>query len=223
MKKKSPPVKPALDLLEEAVHLLRNAPAGVHLCYYTGSVPFVVALLHYWSDMSRGAYAYDRIGGISLVVALLFVWMKCWHAASASKLRAFLAGADQPRWTPGRVARLVTAQAALQPVAFFARPAAFLITLPYGWVRAFFENLVILGDGSVPGLGVVWAKAKRQAALRPKQNHLALLYLIFFGMIVWLNILVLLAAAPHLLKMFTGIERRLRKIRMRCSTPRFSR
>lgn len=35
----------ALELLEEATHLLRRAPAGTLLAYYLGTLPFVLALL----------------------------------------------------------------------------------------------------------------------------------------------------------------------------------
>ncbi|MGB8355530.1 MAG: DUF4129 domain-containing protein [Chthoniobacteraceae bacterium] len=227
MKKKLRKSKPAIDLIEEAIHLLRIAPGTVHVLYYAGSVPFVLALLHFWSDMSRGAYAYNRIGGDSLTLGLMFVWMKCWHAASASKLRAFLSGSDdvtssgvinpyQPlptltgsaparHWSPDRIIRLVTLQAAIQPTALFIRPLALLVTIPYGWTRAFYENAVILADGA-EGLRDLCSKAKRQAFLWPSQNHMALIYMWLFGTVVWLNIAVLLWTAPQLLKMFTGIE-----------------
>jgi len=36
---KIPERKPALDLIEEAIHLLRRAPSGIHICYYTGVCP----------------------------------------------------------------------------------------------------------------------------------------------------------------------------------------
>jgi len=205
MKAKSSKGKPALELIEEALHLLRHAPAGVHLCYYTGSVPFILGLLYFWSDMSRGAYAYDRIGEGSLMVGLLFVWMKSWQAVSVAKLRAFLSGSEEPQWTVARVARLTMVQAALQPTALFVRPVAMVITLPYGWVRAFYENAVVLGDGS-DGLRDLSRKSARQALLWQKQNHMVLLCMMLFGGLVWLNIVVLLDTMPHLLKTFTGIE-----------------
>jgi hypothetical protein len=38
--------KPALDLMEEAAHVLRNAPASALAGYAAGSVPFVLFFLY---------------------------------------------------------------------------------------------------------------------------------------------------------------------------------
>ena len=76
----------ALELLEEAVHLLRLVPAGVLLTYYVGALPFVLALLYYWADMSRGSFAADRAGAGAFVLALIFLWMKTWQAVFAAQL-----------------------------------------------------------------------------------------------------------------------------------------
>ena len=205
-KDKQPNGKPALELVEEAVHLLRGAPVVAHLCYYVGSIPFILGLLYFWSDMSRGAFAYDRITGSSLRLAALFIWMKCWQAAATAHLRAFVLASEPPRWTPGRIWRLVTQQAALQPLALFIRPASLCILLPYPWVRAWFENAVILGDGSEGSVRVVSRNARRLASLWPIQNFRLFLWLFFYGFVVWLNVVVVLCAAPELLRIFTGIE-----------------
>ena len=205
-KQRDPAGIPALDLIEEATHLLRSAPLGVHLCYYTGSIPFVLGLLYFWSDMSRGAFAYDNISGSSLKLAFLFLWMKCWQSVSASKLMAFLSASEEPRWSAARLFGLVVVQGALQPTALLARPVALLIMIPYGWARAFYENVVILGDGSNASLREVGGKARRMAALWPRQNFQLLLWLMFFGFVIWLNVAVLMMIAPQLLRMFTGIE-----------------
>lgn len=206
MKRKPQKGKPAIELIEEASQLLRRAPVAVHVLYYTGSIPFVLALLHFWSDMSRGAFAYDRIGGSSLRVALLFVWMKCWQSASSEKLIAFLSGSPETPWTLARIVRLAVSQAALQPTALFVRPLALLMVLPYGMVRAFYENAVIFGEDETDGLRGLCGRAKRQAVQWPGQNYLVLGFLMFFGMMVWMNFAILLLAAPHLLKMLTGME-----------------
>ena len=45
--------KGAIDLIEEAVHLLRGAPLSVLAIYYMGALPFILSLLYFWADMSR--------------------------------------------------------------------------------------------------------------------------------------------------------------------------
>ena len=152
----------------------------MHLCYYTGTIPFVLGLLYFWSDMSRGAYAYDNIAESSLKLAFLFIWMKCWQSVSASKLMAFLTVSEEPRWTASRLLGLVMTQGALQPTALLLRPVALLITLPYGWVRAFYENAVILGDGSNASLREVSGKAAPHGRALAEAESLLLLRMAAF-------------------------------------------
>ncbi len=64
---------PAFELVEEAVQLLRLAPPRILVTYYAGAVPFVLALLYFWADMSRGAQADGRCASGALLLALLFV------------------------------------------------------------------------------------------------------------------------------------------------------
>src|SRR5204862_2137983 len=58
--------KSAFELIEEAVHLLRQSPSGVLATYYLGALPFVLALLFFWADMSRDAFAPRMLVGGAL-------------------------------------------------------------------------------------------------------------------------------------------------------------
>ena len=58
--------RPALDLIEEAVHLLRTAPAGALAAYYLGALPFVLGLLFFWADMSTSAFARRHVAEAAL-------------------------------------------------------------------------------------------------------------------------------------------------------------
>jgi hypothetical protein len=197
--------RPASDLLEEAVRLLRRAPASTLLLHAMGSVPCMVGALYFFADMSRSAFAAGRLFESSLVLAALYVWMKSWHAVFAAHLRALLVGAEPPRWTAGRVWRLVAVQAALQPAGLVLRPAALALTLPYLWAAVFFHNVTVLGDGTA-GLREVCRRAWQQATLWPWQLLLLTKQLLIFGFFVWLNVAIAFVALPLLLKMLLGIE-----------------
>src|SRR5215467_2936976 len=84
--------KPAIELIEEAVHLLRQAPLSTLALYYIGSLPFVVGLLYFWAEMSRSPFASEHLVGEALGVALLFLWMKLWQARFSRKLWAQIGG-----------------------------------------------------------------------------------------------------------------------------------
>lgn len=198
--------RPALDLIDEAIHLLRRAPLSAFAAYCVGSFPFALGLLYFWADMSKGAFAFEHVEEGALTIALLFVWMKCWHVVFASRLRALVAAEPPVRWSLARIGRMTAMQTILQPSALFARPVAMLITLPYGWVYAFYQNVVVLGDGRTGNPREVFSEAAKQAKLWPRQNHLALSVLTGFGIFVWANVAFAIVGVPWMLKTFFGIE-----------------
>ena len=201
-----PPHPAALDLLEEAVHLLRTAPPRVLLAYYTGAIPFTLGLLFFWADMSCGAYAARRCPADALGLAGLFVWLKCWQAVFTSALRARLAAAPAPAWDRSCWLRLVLVQGILQPSRLFILPLAACATIPFAWVLAFYENLTVLGDGTDVGVRAVARRAAAQARLWPRQNHLLVALLALVAAVLWLNALVALLTAPQLGKLLLGVE-----------------
>jgi len=70
----------ALDLIEEASHLLWTAPVRVWALYYMGAAPFVMALLYFLVVMRLDPPGDDRGDTLALGVALLYLWMRCWQA-----------------------------------------------------------------------------------------------------------------------------------------------
>jgi hypothetical protein len=198
--------KPAFELMEEAVHLLRQAPAGVLATYYLGTLPFILALLFFWADMSRNAFAPRMLVGGALGLAVLFVWMKTWQAVFARQLRALASNRAVPSITFRRWTQILITQCVLQPFGLFLLPLALLVFLPFGWVYAFFQNATALDEGEEPGIGTLINKARRQATLWPRQNHVALLTMIGFAFFVFLNWCSLGLAIPELLKTLFGVE-----------------
>src|ERR1041385_2186790 len=92
----------ALDLVEEATHLLRTVPLGTLAVYYLGAVPFVLGALFFWADASRNPFANRHLAEISLATALLFLWMKFWRATFPRLVRAHVAGDPPPEWSVRR-------------------------------------------------------------------------------------------------------------------------
>jgi hypothetical protein len=195
-----------LEWVESAVRLLRSAPPGALLCYYVGSATCMLGLLYFWADMSRGAFAAGHLIESALNAALLYVWMKCWQAVFLSKLRAHLFLEPEEPWTVGRVARLVLIQASLQPAGLFLRFIAANILIPYIWTYSFFMGIAILGDGREPSLRAVLRGAAREAGLWWRETHLALLCLFGFAVFICLNVNIVCALLPYILRTFLGIE-----------------
>ena len=120
----------AIDVLEEAVQLLRAAPASAHLTYLAGAVPFILALLFFWNDMTHSAFASEHLVTGSLALAVLFIWKNVWQAMFNVRLfRVLSPGSAQS----GNLWRLILVEATIQPVSL-------LIPLPFPWLVAFFRN-----------------------------------------------------------------------------------
>lgn len=195
----------AIDCLEQALALLRAAPPRLAAAYGFGSIPFLLALVDFWADMSRSASAPERLSAASLRLALLFVWMKVWQAVFSTNLLRRLAGTDSPPWTLRRVGRVIALQATAQATGLVVLPVAAVLTIPFGWAFAFYQNLSALGDG-LESWGATVRKARRLACVWPAHNHRLLGIISIFWGFVALNVAVALAAAPGLLRGLTGAE-----------------
>lgn len=195
----------ATESIEEAITLLRRTPASTLLCSFVGGVPFWLALVYFVADMSRDAFAKERLAGGSLALAVLYLWKKCWQSVYTAGLHSQLAGTERPRWTLQRILRVIVTQAPAQFFGLLIRPLAYNFLFPTGWTIAFYQNVTVLGDGrddEAPITGRAWA----QARLWPGQNHALLGILSFFSFFVWLNVAITCAMLPFLVKTFVGWE-----------------
>lgn len=198
--------RPALELCEEAAFLLRRAPAGAWTIYFAGAGPFLLGLLYFWTDMTRGVFQEAKLVGGSLALAILFIWMKTCQSMFAQRLWAFLSKTPREPETPGRWARVALAQARLQPWGFFALPVAAALTVPFAWVFAYFQNVTVLGATAKDSERTLHQVAFEQARLWPKQNHCALTAITALGFVIFINVMILLILTPQILITFLGVK-----------------
>src|SRR5512137_2248879 len=118
--------KSAIDILEEATSLLRTHPL-ILAPYYFGSLPFILGLLYFWTDMSTGANAWQHCSQAAWGLTLLFVWMKTWQSVYAHRLLAALRGESLSPWGLRRILRTAAIQTAIQPWSILILPVAFII------------------------------------------------------------------------------------------------
>jgi len=201
---RDPQAKSALELIEEAIHLLRAAPAAALAYYYVGTLPFILGLLYFWADMSRSAFALQHLAESALGLTLLFLWMKCCQAMFVRRLRASFGGL--PRLTFARCGRLCIAQVALQPTGLFLLPLALVPVFTFGWAYSFYQDVTVLADGEPEPLRRLISRAGRQSSLWYKQNLSLLAIFAGFGLFVFLNWTTVGLALPALVKMIFGLE-----------------
>ena len=193
----------AIELLEEAFHLLREAPPGLLLIYYVGTLPFLLGVLFFWAEMAHSAFAAAHCAEESLGLALLYIWMSFWHARFARSLYLRLTGAPAPAQV--EVWRTTHLQALVQSTKLFVLPVAFLCLLPLASVFAFYQNAAVLADAA-PGFRSLVSQSARQARYRARQNWVLISILSLFSFFAFLNLVVTLFFLPHLVKMLLGIE-----------------
>ncbi|HTZ18366.1 MAG TPA: hypothetical protein VMB78_07990 [Dissulfurispiraceae bacterium] len=198
--------KGPIELIEEATHLLRIMPFKITALYYFGALPFILGLLYFVADMSKSAFAYQREAQAAFLMALLFLWMKCWQAVFCNRVKSFVLGTPAQKMSLPWIVRLCLKQAAIQPFGFIILPVAFVITLPFGYSLAFFQNASLLGDGKQGSLKELCRSALDQAKLFPGQNHVVLLIITLFSLFVLINVVLAMFMAPALAKTFFGIE-----------------
>jgi hypothetical protein len=183
----------SIDILEEAVELLRAASIETAATYLIGAVPLTLGFLFFLADMNRSPYAYEHLPWASLALAILYVWKNSWQAIFMAKLYHQLSPSETSRPSPWRA---VLMQSTLQPVGL-------VIPLPFPWITAFFRNVALYA-----GLGRPDAirAARRQSVYATRQNWGVLVIVGLGALLLLANVLIAIVALPQLARSLLGIE-----------------
>jgi hypothetical protein len=183
----------SIDILEEAVNLLRSSPLETGVTYLIGAVPLTLAFLFFLADMNRSPYAFEHLPWASLALALLYVWKNSWQAIFMAKLFYQLSPSEAQTTSP---VQAVLIQASLQPLGL-------LIPLPFPWITAFFRNVALY---AALGRADAISAARRQSVYATRQNWGVLLIVALGSLLLFANVLVAIVALPQLGRSFLGIE-----------------
>ena len=209
----------AIPALEDAVRLLRQAPLETLVCHWVGSVPFALLVLWFWNDLTNPR-TLDSTGAVeSFALALMLVWMNCWRAVFAGRLRRQLSGEGSPDsagglaigtfdtpWTARRVWRLVASQAFFGATRLVIMPIAWLTVFPLANSAAFYRNVAVLGDREDLDPLQLMAKARKLARIQTGQSWALLPPLAFLHLVITINLAIVLGLLPQVVRMLTGYE-----------------
>src|SRR5688572_8078233 len=195
----------SFNLIEEATALLRSTPGATLAVYYLGAIPFVMAFLYFWTDMSRNPFARQHSSAAALAVALSFIWMKFWQARFCALLRARHTMYPIRRWSWKQSVQVLLSQVMVHSIGLFLIPLAIATVAPLAWVYAFFQNATVLADPDLNG-SRLRKNAWKQAVLWPWANHIMLGVLLLFGLFVLMNWITAFLFVPALIRMLLGIE-----------------
>jgi flagellar biosynthesis protein FlhB len=196
---------PAMEVLDEAVSLLRRTPLSVFSVYYLGALPFWLAFVYFYFDMTQSADADAHLPGEALLLTALYFWMKTCQAVFARKLLALLEGEDRESWDLPRLANTALLQTIYAGSLIIVYPLGLIITIPFGWVSAFYHNISIVATGPKSTVRSSLFEAAELSRLWPRQNHLILAILLAALLFLFINLAVFFSMVPELLNMFFGI------------------
>jgi len=195
----------AVSLLEEAAHLLRQAPLDVLLCHWVGSAPFALGVLLFWNDQNHHNSDMRCAAG-ALLLAMLLIWMNCWRGIYAGRVHRILSGAADRPWNGRRVRSLIAVQGFLAGLKTILWPLSLLAVLPFATTVAFFRNAGVFADRDDLDPRAIMARSRRLARIDKFQCWMlqGLLMLLSFG--AWLNVAIACIVLPQLIRMLTGYE-----------------
>ena len=196
----------AIPLLEEAVHLLRRTPRTALVCHLLGATPFALGLLLFWNDINNPHTSNATVGRESIVLALLVVWMNCWRAVFAGRLRRQLtASADTP-WTWSRAWNLFAGQAFLGATKLVLLPLSLITIFAFAWTVSFYRSATALADRADLDPVQLMARTRRLAGFDMRQSWLILPVIGFLWLLFTANLALTLAVLPQVLHTLTGYE-----------------
>ena len=195
----------AIELMEQAMGLLRQAPLSTLLCHWLGSAPLALALLVFRNQIARPRVPASTAALYALLLTLLLIWMNCWRAVFAGRLRRQLSGAADSPWSGRRVFRLIAAQAYFGATKLFILPLSALVMFTFADTVAFYRIATVLADaGSDPR--ILRSRARQLAAVGRGQNWTILAILLLLQVVAAINLTLAIAALPQLVRILTGIE-----------------
>ncbi|MDD2710686.1 MAG: DUF4129 domain-containing protein [Verrucomicrobiae bacterium] len=213
--------KNAIEIIEEACHLLRCAPPSILCLNLAGTVPCLIGFLFFWTDMSGNAFAHEHCAQAALAQALLYLWMKTWQSVFVVHLHAFLEKGAPPVWTFRRIANLVLFQSIMQPWSLVILPLSAIMVLPFGYAHAFFHAFSHSGDGRIESFREVIRETHRHASRWPGQNQRLILILGLFAIAVFINAGTTLFILPYAVKTILGVESAFTRSGIWLTTPAF--
>ena len=196
----------AIDLIEEGVHLLRQTPIRAWAVYFSGMVPFVLGFLFFWTEMASSGLAGQVLVPGAFGLALLFFWLKLTQACFAKGLRETLNDQEERSWTLKQWLKVLRRQLFWQSSGLIVLPIAFVLTIPFAWVSAFYQN-VLIADPAEDKTEDEWIKENwRLGRIWHEQNWILLSLLCGVFFLSFINILSVVGLIPYLLKTLLGIE-----------------
>lgn len=196
----------AVALVEEAVNLVRSAPASAWAIYLGGAVPWVLGLGNFWATASWFSPRPEELLWRALGLVALYLWLKVAQAEFCRRLRARRMGAEAEPCSWRGLARVAARQARVQGWAVPLMPIASLFAVPMAATWMYFENATALAGTRDPEGETLERRARREAMRWQGPAHLAMMLFSGLWLCVWLNVASAFYVLPWLARTLFGLE-----------------
>ncbi len=199
----------AIQIIEEAFHLLRSISGTSLWLYFFGTIPFACLFFYFWADMSRSSYGSRDAGLVSLGLALAFFWKCSWQARFCRDLWETISPGQAPVHTGWQAFRYHAALWFFQAWSIPITVLAICFVLPLGWALTFFENgsvLALTQDYGKKPFRQLLAQSLKNAHDKWAQNLAIWFTMGFIGLLSWANVYAACSLPPFLGKTFLGID-----------------
>jgi len=197
----------ALALIEDAVHLLRRAPASAWLFHFLGAGLWVLAILFAWAYVSWFRPTRDELATGALLLVVLYAWLKTAQSEFCARLMSLRLGAPAEKFTLRRAARLAASQFAPHALGPVILVITGVITIPFARAWLYFQNTTVLGaDAKNNENNSDESDAMTLAKLWPRQGWLGLLVIAALALLVFINIGIAFYLTPNLARTLFGVE-----------------
>ena len=194
--------KSTFDMIEESILVLQSIPNYWYLFYLVGTLPFVFGFVYFWTEMSRNVLTDNSIVSLSLLLAFLFIWMRCWQSIFMRFVQAYVCGEIMCNFNFSVIGRLIAAHIILQPCSIILRLLSWILLFSFGWVYAFFQNVIVFAGEEDNQLQNIYHESLKQSILWQTQNVLFIIISFVFRFIVFINIFLCAIIIPYLLKTY---------------------
>jgi Domain of unknown function (DUF4129) len=208
------PSQHPIDLIEEAIHLLRRAPIETYAFFLVGITPFVLCFFRFCSEMGYSKFAENDLPGFASALAFSYLWMKALQYLACRQLVAVYTRDPSSPLTFGRILRSCVHQAAIHPFGLIAKPMAALaaipgfltfvplLMLPASIIFSFFQNASILITGERGDFAKCW-----HLSVTGGRTAASLLLLsLFLRIVIFLNVYTTIGILPYVLKALFGVD-----------------
>ncbi|MEM7602237.1 MAG: hypothetical protein AAF357_12580, partial [Verrucomicrobiota bacterium] len=199
----------AIQILEEAFHLLRSLDLRCYFVLFSGSVPFVLGLLYFAADMGRSSLAAESVLRASVVMTALYMWLRYAQACFCRGLWRTVQPECELVERPGEKFRQMAALFVIQAFQIPLLMIGLILLLPLGWIIAFLQNATVLAftrSSAERSLSSLVADSLKFAHRDWAQNHGILLVVSFVTFFTWVNIVGTCLIVASFMKSFFGIE-----------------